>query len=73
MSLIIKAGVTMSNIQDEFLEDLKPFIAAQALKHFSKIEDFLMAEAEKTATPFDDLVVRQLLSWGRDWLEGYVS
>lgn len=56
-------------IEDELLEDLKPFVIDMALKHYPKIETFFMEQAAKTSTPFDDYMVGMLLSWGKGWLE----
>lgn len=63
-------GVDMK-IQDELLEDLKPFAIDMALKHYSKIEEFFIEQAAKTSTPFDDYMVGMLLSWGKGWLQDY--
>lgn len=60
------------SIKDEFLEDLKPFIAAQALKYFDQIEEFVLAKALETSTPWDDILAAQVLGWTKGWLKDQV-
>ena len=56
------------DIKDELLADFKPYIASQLLKHFDLVEAFVLSEAKKTATPFDDFLAVKLLSWAKGWL-----
>ncbi len=62
----------MGSIKDELLGDLRPFIATQLLKHFNLVEAFVLAEAKKTATPFDDFLAVKLLSWAKGWLQDQI-
>lgn len=64
--------VAMFDIKEELLEDLKMFVAEFAVDHFDKIEDFLRAEADKSDTPIDDLMVDHILQWGKGWLQDFI-
>ena len=60
------------SIKDDLLADLKPFLAAQALKYFGEIECFVLSKAKETDTPWDDILAAQVLGWTKGWLKDQV-